>query len=262
MGLEVIDRCRLCGREAVLQNSHILPAAAHRNTKKDGRNVLLASGQGVFKRNNQSDFTESLLCFDCEQDFSKFEGLAINACRLAWKSRLASNRPVLSAEIRPLVVFAYSVFWRASISSRISLYKLPDETEECLKNALLTEKFPSPPELPISLSFLKVLDLPLTERTLVAPWRERLIAGLEVHYFSVFGIVFRMNYPYALQEIERYEFFRFDTQVGKIYPLQSWEEEMIDKRFTYEAVHAKFCERYSSGTNLHLDAETKNKLNA
>jgi len=246
MGFEATDCCRLCGRSAFLQNSHILPAAAHRITKRAGRNVLLASGHGIFKRDNQTDFTERLLCFECEQNFSKFEGLAITACRAAWGGRLAANRAVLSADVRPLVIFAYSVFWRASISSKISLYKLPNEVEGRLKEALLIGKFPSPPELAISLSFLKVLDLPLTDRCLMAPWKDKLAAGLEVHYFSVFGIVFRMNYPSAFQEIERDEFFRFDTQMGRIYPLQQWEQEMIDERFTNEAVYAKFSERFSN----------------
>ena len=85
MGVETTGPCRFCGKNAVLQNSHILPASAHRNTKQNGRNVLLASGNGIFKRNNQTDFTDLLLCFTCEQEFSKFEGVAIEACRVAWR---------------------------------------------------------------------------------------------------------------------------------------------------------------------------------
>lgn len=246
MGVEITGPCRLCGQNAVLQNSHILPASAHRNTKQNGRNVLLASGNGIFKRNNQTDFTDLLLCFPCEQEFSKFERVAIEACRVAWRERGAATYVVPAGAVAALIAFAYSVFWRASISSRLGLYKLPSTVEERLRLALSAGNLPLPPELAISVSFLKVLDLPLTDRTQMAPWKDRLTAGLEVHYFSVFGIIFRMNFPYALHEIETDEFFRSDILTGRIFPLKKWEEEMIDNRFTYEAIHAKFVERPST----------------
>lgn len=75
--------CRLCENAAKLERSHILPAAAHRVTKDNGRNVISYLRRGLFNSQNQKDFAEPLLCFACEQRLSIFEGAAIIACKAA-----------------------------------------------------------------------------------------------------------------------------------------------------------------------------------
>ena len=93
------DVCRLCGKTAELQNSHIFPAAAHAHTKSGGKNVLLGNRKRIFRLKNQTDFAEHLLCFACEQLLSVFEGRAIQACHAAWKHRSNSRYQIPTASV-------------------------------------------------------------------------------------------------------------------------------------------------------------------
>lgn len=219
--------CPLCNQKAELQLSHILPASAHRITKTSGRNVLTSFYKNVVDEKNQTDFKEKLLCFSCEQALSVIEGLAIQACRSAWPHRNEPFYEIPGRVIQSLVAFAYSVFWRCSISKRLAAYNLSSDLERELKKAFWDKQFPSPPHLSVSVSFL-MSRYPLTERTLFTPWVSELSVGVKVHYFSVFGLVFRLHVPNALYEVEANEFLRVENNTGRIYPLLQWEKETID----------------------------------
>lgn len=67
----VTDKCRLCGREADLLNSHIIPRFVIRWIKKTSATGFL---RGVEDPDSRiQDYHEDLLCEDCEMVFSDFE---------------------------------------------------------------------------------------------------------------------------------------------------------------------------------------------
>jgi hypothetical protein len=223
--------CPLCNQTGELQLSHILPASAHRITKTAGRNVLTSFYKNVVDEKNQSDFKEKLLCFSCEQALSVIEGFAIQACRGAWPHRKRPFYEIPEQAVHSLVAFAYSVFWRSSISKRFAAYNLGPDIERELKEAFWNKQFPSPPYLSVSMSFL-MSKYPLTERALFTPWVSELPAGIQVHYFSIFGLVFRLHIPNALYEVEANEILRAENGTGRIYHLLQWEKENIDSAIT------------------------------
>jgi hypothetical protein len=224
--------CKFCERIGDLERSHLLPAAAHRATKDRGRNVLSYLRQGIFKEQNQTDFTEPLLCFACEQRFSVFENIAIRSCHTAWKSHRLRRHNIEPQSILALSEFAYSVFWRASISNTFNDYSLGCDIENHLRNALFAGEFPQDLALPISMSFLEVTGVNIPNRILMTPWIINLIGGVKITYFALLGMVFRMHYPSALHEVEEQEFLRPSKATGQIHPLKSWEIESIDDMFT------------------------------
>lgn len=231
--------CRLCNQLAELKRSHILPAAAHRVTKDNGRNVISYLRRQVFNSQNQTDFAEPLLCFACEQNLSIFEGDAIGACRIASTHRRDLTYSIPTIKVRALAEFAYSVFWRASVSKMLDDYSLGEAIEERLKAAFVTGDFPDPPALALSISFLEVTGVTITDRILMTPWIENLAAGMRVTYFTVFGIVFRLHFPASLHELEEDEFLHVRTGTGKMYGLRSWEREGIDKMFSLAVAQAR-----------------------
>lgn len=235
--------CRLCGVVATLRKSHIIPAAAHVHTKIGGLNVLIGNRKNTFRRQNQTDFKEPMLCSECETMLSVFEERAISVCREAFRHRSDASFLLSPDAVEPLVAFAYSVFWRSSIALSMEGYRLNAEWEDELRDAFYKGIYPPPPRLAISMSFLKVLDIPMTGRIIMTPLVARLAGQVEVHYFSIFGIVFRMHVPNSFYELEQNEFLRVEERSGCIYPLQHWEERLIDGELTHAAVLAKMEDR-------------------
>jgi hypothetical protein len=231
--------CRLCDQAAELERSHILPAAAHRVTKDNGRNVISYLRRGLFNDHNQKDFAEPLLCFACEQLLSVFEGQAIAACKIAWKSRHNSTYCIPSESVRSLAEFAYSIFWRASVSKTLDDYSLGETIEERLKAAFVVGDFPDPPALVLSMSFLEVTGVTITDRILMTPWIENFAVEIKITYFTVFGIVFRLHFPVSMGELEENEFLRACSGVGNIYRLRAWERESIDSMFSLAVLNSK-----------------------
>lgn len=231
--------CRLCDQAAELQRSHILPAAAHRVTKDNGRNVISYLRRGFFSDHNQKDFAEPLLCSACEQLLSVFEKQAIAACKISWKSRHNSTYCIPSESVRSLAEFAYSVFWRASVSKTLDDYSLGQTIEERLKAAFYAGDFPDPPALALSMSFLEVTRVTIADRILMTPWIENLAAGVKLTYFTVFGIVFRLHFPSSMCELEANEFLRVCSGAGNIYRLRAWERESIDRMFHLAVLNSK-----------------------
>lgn len=233
-----ITSCRLCGKDEKLQRSHLLPRAAHLNTKQGTSNVLIGTSANVFRRVNQKDFVERLLCFKCEQSLSTDEKIAMDLCRVARGHRHKPFYEIPTDAVTPLIAFAYSVFWRFSVATSMA-YNLDASLEQELSTAFVSRRFPDPSYLPISMSFLRVLDIPETYKTLMSPWACHMVSDVTVHFFSMLGIVFRMHVPNAMYELNESEFLRAGVGSGRIYHVQQWEQELIDATITHSAVRAK-----------------------
>jgi hypothetical protein len=61
--------CKLCLKEADLQDSHYLGHALYRLSRADGQNPILLSPNLITQ--DQKQITDYLLCWDCEQRFSR-----------------------------------------------------------------------------------------------------------------------------------------------------------------------------------------------
>lgn len=67
-----MNKCKLCGKSGELQNSHIIPRFVIRWLKKTGPTPFLR--RVVDPNTRIQDYYEKLLCKDCEQIFSDWEG--------------------------------------------------------------------------------------------------------------------------------------------------------------------------------------------
>lgn len=65
------SECALCGNEAELRDSHIIPRFVFKQLKKSGASPFLRRSENPNER--IQDYNEKLLCPDCEQHLNKFE---------------------------------------------------------------------------------------------------------------------------------------------------------------------------------------------
>lgn len=236
--LKELMKCVLCGENRSLQNSHIISSAAHKLTKIRGKNVVMGGRKGEYRRINQKDYAEDMLCFDCEQEMSVIETNAISACNLAWSFRDRRHYKIPAASIQPLIAFAYLVFWRASKSKCVDSYKVEDELENRLRSAFKNGDFPDSQNLSVSVSFLKILDFEHVKNILLAPLTATIPGSSTAHYFIAFGFVFRMFAPGGTFEVQKGEFLDIKNKQGYIYQLSQWEKDLFDSMLTESAVLA------------------------
>lgn len=196
-----MDVCALCGKQSILQDSHLLPKWAYKRLQKTdkGRDdpIHVANGSAFYT----SDQTKQhLLCEECEQRFSKREdyvsrlttsgnsGLKI----LQYVTQLDTPKKVLvelSDEIdaAKLSYFAISIIWRSHVMHRgchLGSY------EPQFRRYLLEEApFPS----------FAVLSMGIPEPSsrcenpqnwVTAPSSQR-VDALWLHGFMLCGLVFR-----------------------------------------------------------------------
>ena len=132
-----VGRCALCLLEKPLQSSHLLPKALYRfvtnvGTSRDP-NPVIVTPKSAWQSSKQVE--AHLLCCECEQRFhSEGENWTLRHCyrgqrRFRLQEILAGTAPIAdlgdalvfgaaripAIDIRQLVHFAASVFWRASV---------------------------------------------------------------------------------------------------------------------------------------------------
>lgn len=130
--------CRLCGQNAELQDSHLLPKAFYKLAWAAGGrnpNPIVVTPKVALKTSRQvSDY---LLCRDCEERFNKGgEKWIVENCwrgetdfplnaALKAATPIAGSKPDLmiyfgasipAIDLERIVYFAASVFWRAAVN--------------------------------------------------------------------------------------------------------------------------------------------------
>ncbi|MEL7483214.1 MAG: hypothetical protein AAFN41_02550 [Planctomycetota bacterium] len=150
----------------MLRNSHVMPAWTFRRIQKlAGRpdNVVTMSEERAILSNDQH--REYLLCHDCEGRFNPWEQYVAS---ITWKGRsrfraldLVEAIPTIDDDVRSasaeldtaaIIRFGVSVFWRASVSSRVPNFHLGPQYEEQARLFLLGEaEFPPKARLVITL---------------------------------------------------------------------------------------------------------------
>jgi hypothetical protein len=194
--------------------------------------------KGQFKAKNQKDYAEDLLCFECEQILSVMEGDAIKACKAAWPNKTRRRYKIPAHSIRALVASTYSVFWRASKAKCVETYNISNDLEKRLKDAFWNFNFPDSQDLSVSISFLKTLNMHQSQNLLLAPMYALIPGSATAHYFSAFGLIFRMFSPGGTFEVESGEFLNVKEEHGYIFQLPEWEKELFDSTLARSAVLA------------------------
>ena len=72
------SECALCGNEAELRDSHIIPRFVFKHLKQNGASPFLRGYENPDER--IQDYNEKLLCPSCEQHLNKFESPVAGHC--------------------------------------------------------------------------------------------------------------------------------------------------------------------------------------
>lgn len=124
-----MTECRLCGRQEVLRDSHVIPAFAVRWIKETSATSYIR-GVEIPNLRKQDIDTIKLLCQDCETRFSRAEGAFTENIFTPYVSKELDERGCARGYIKEfnygewLLKFALSLQWRV-LAAR--LYRVEDE---------------------------------------------------------------------------------------------------------------------------------------
>ncbi|MFM0100312.1 hypothetical protein PQQ87_32295 [Paraburkholderia nemoris] len=168
--------CALCHQDKVLRNSHIYPEWLYKPLYDEKRRFevlsIIPEGHNELK---QKGMREYLLCDDCEQKISVWEGYARSAFVSPEKplevSREGTLLSIRGLDYAKLKLFELSILWRAGVS-RLPFFeklRLGSAHEERLRLLLLACD-PGDPDRYGALMFgLKVGELPETLQVIAEP---------------------------------------------------------------------------------------------
>ena len=185
--------CRLCKEDRQLRESHIFPEWLYKPLYDDKHRFFVFSTDANKRRGTRpKGIYERLLCHECEQRFSKWEGYARDVfCRLPLKVIEDKQAVVFSGlKYTPFKLFQMSLIWRASITSRPEAHRidLGPHTERMRK--MLFEERPGKVHEYGSVLMLPALCQKLMQQFVYPP--ESLPTKIDGHsaYRAVFGGLF------------------------------------------------------------------------
>jgi len=156
---QVHGRCRLCGVETRLVDSHIIPGFQYKPLKEAEGHFLVIStdaGKKVYKK--QKGITENLLCTECDNvRLSRYEDhlakVLFGGCPLAGK-QTGRLLVVEGYDYKRLKNAMLSILWRMSVSSDpyFTDVDLGSKHEERLRLGLLSDTEFQEEEYPILLT--------------------------------------------------------------------------------------------------------------
>ncbi len=134
--------CRLCLQDKPLRWSHIVPEFMYEPIYNPKHQIFAIKGETRI-RIQQKGARERLLCFNCEQQFSRYENYAAPAFfRRTFKDEEQQGRVVIlrGLDYKLLKLFFLSVLWRFGVTS-IDLLKgaMLGPHEERLRQMLINE---------------------------------------------------------------------------------------------------------------------------
>lgn len=185
--------CRLCKEDRPLRKSHIFPEWLYKPMYDDNHQFFVLSTNVNKRRSTRpKGIYERLLCHECEQRFSKWEGYARDVFYDLQLKVVEDNRAVVFSGLQytPFKLFQMSLIWRASITSRPEVHRidLGPHTERIRK--MLFEDRPGEVHEYGSILMLPALDQALMQQFVYPP--ESLPTNFDGHsaYRAVFGGLF------------------------------------------------------------------------
>ena len=185
--------CRLCQEDKPLRKSHIFPEWLYKPLYDDNHRFFVLSTDANKKRGTRpKGIYEKLLCNQCEQRLSKWEGCARDVFYDLSLKVVVDNRAVVFSGLKytPFKLFQMSLIWRASITNRREAHRvdLGPHTERLRK--MLFEDRPGEVYEYGSILMLPALSQELMQQFLYPP--ESLPTKIDGHsaYRAVFGGLF------------------------------------------------------------------------
>lgn len=183
--------CQLCNENKPLRESHIFPEWLYKPLYDDAHRFFVLSTDANKRRGTRpKGIYEKLLCDECEQKFSKWEGYARDVFHNLSLKVIEDDRAVVFSGLKytPFKLFQMSLIWRASIASRPEMHKidLGPHAEKIRK--MLFEDCPGEIYEYGSILMLPALSQELMQQFVYPP--ERLPTKIDGHtaYRTVFGI--------------------------------------------------------------------------
>ncbi|MCG8056928.1 MAG: hypothetical protein JAY94_14700 [Candidatus Thiodiazotropha endolucinida] len=201
-------KCKLCGKEGKLLNSHTIPEFVYRPLYDEINRLHVISSQDN-ERNKylQKGIREKLLCNDCERLLSKNERYVSLVFSGSIPIHISGHSKLIRVEgldYTKFKLFALSILWRAGVSKHETFEQVNLGSHEIILGSMVLENDPgSPSQYPFLLSPI-VLDQELLNGLIVQPTVSR-IAGHYAYRFVFAGlawvfIVSKHRIPSALQE--------------------------------------------------------------
>ena len=185
--------CRLCKKDRPLRKSHVFPEWLYKPLYDDNHRFFVLSTDKNKKRGTRpKGIYERLLCHECEQRFSKWEGYARDVFYDLSLKVVEDNRAFVFSGLQytPFKLFQMSLIWRASITSRPEVHRidLGHHTERLRK--MLLEDHPGEVYEYGSILMLPALSQELMQQFVYPP--ESLPTKIDGHsaYRAVFGGLF------------------------------------------------------------------------
>ncbi|RTR31659.1 hypothetical protein [Shewanella atlantica] len=185
-------KCKLCGKERPLRQSHIIPEFAF-SPLYDEKHRFNEISLDVKRRNRfkQKGVRERLLCGQCEQFFSKYEQYAstvISRYRKSLEFRQVGDLFHLKGfDYNKLKIFALSILWRASVTKLEFFAEINlEHHESIIHQMLLTESPGDESDYPLML-FPMYHHGKIQEDLITTPYVSE-IEGHKVYCFLFLGL--------------------------------------------------------------------------
>lgn len=185
--------CKLCKKNEPLRESHIFPEWLYKPLYDHNHRFFVLSTNSNKRRGTRpTGIYQRLLCDECEQKFSKWEGYARDVFYNLSLKVIEDDRAVVFSgmEYTPFKLFQMSLIWRASITTRPEIHPidLGPHTEKIRK--LLLDESPGEVYEYGSILMLPALSQELMQQFVYPP--ERLPTKIDGHsaYRAVFGGLF------------------------------------------------------------------------
>lgn len=143
--MELLEECKLCGKRAVLQNSHIIPRSYYKRLKRESNQLLIiVDNDEIEPRLSNSDPKEKLLCTECEQFLSvKYESYGTKIFRTSKNVIKQDDRITINGfDYKRFYLYFISILWRASLTSNDNFKSiaLGGEFEDLLKFCIINNR--------------------------------------------------------------------------------------------------------------------------
>lgn len=133
--------CKLCLISKKLSVSHIIPHGLIRISKGGHRQVIaIDSTPGIPPRMDNANWTEKLLCSECEE-FLNFSYEKSQLSKLKGVKDKVDSRydrlTIYNIDYRRFYLFWLSIFWRASVAEHEAFpFTLPDDLNSLMRTAI------------------------------------------------------------------------------------------------------------------------------
>lgn len=185
--------CRLCNEDKPLMESHIFPEWIYSPLYDENHRFFVLSTNANKRRSTRPrGIYERLLCHECEQRLSRWEGYARNVFLELPLKVIEGNRAFVFSGLNyaSFKLFQMSLIWRASIAGRHEIHRINLGTHSEKIRKMLCEEVPGEVYEYGSILILPALSQELMQQFVYSP--ERLPQKIDGHtaYRTAFGGLF------------------------------------------------------------------------